>query len=106
MQDFLNVVMNWLESGQYTFLQDAGAWFIKKAVLTYLLFLYEMIPFAWGIAKSLLQDLQVTSAINSAWASLDPDVRAFAAFFKIPDALNIVLSGATTKFVMRFIPGF
>ena len=106
MQDFINGVMEWLNSGVYTFATDATAFMIKKAVISYITFLYKMIPFAWGVAQSIMNDLNVSAYLNSAWGSLDSTTRSIATFLKLPEGVNFILSAAMTKFVMKFIPGF
>ncbi|WP_417584874.1 DUF2523 family protein [Nitrincola sp.] len=105
MIEFFNAVYEWLNSGIYGFFTELSAYFIKQSVLGYFQFLYVMIPFAWGIAQSILNDLNLSSHLNSAFSSLGSDVLGYLTFFNIPEALNTVISAYVTKFVLKFIPG-
>lgn len=105
MLDFFDAVYNWLYSGSYGFFTELSAYFIKQSVLAYLKFLYFVIPFAWGIAQSILNDLNISTYLNAAWSEFPPHVLGYLTFFNIPEALNIVISAHVTKFVLRFIPG-
>lgn len=105
MLEFFDAVYNWLNSGIYGFFTELSAYFIKQAVLGYLKFLYFIIPFAWGIAQSILNDLNISNYLNSAYSALGSDVLGYLSFFNIPEAINILISAQVTKFVLKFIPG-
>lgn len=106
MQEFIDGIMSWLNSGSYGFFTDLTAYMIKQSVKTYIAFLIEVIPFAWGVANEIIDDLNISQHLNSAWGSLDSDTRAIAGALKIPEGVNFLLSSAVTRFVLRFIPGF
>ncbi|PSL12657.1 uncharacterized protein DUF2523 [Marinobacterium halophilum] len=106
MHAFLDSITGWLDSGQYGFFTDFSAFMVKQAVIGYIAFIANAIPFAWGIAKELMNDLNISTYLNQAWGALDSDTRSIAAYLKIPEGINFILSSAVTKFVLRFIPGF
>lgn len=103
--NFFDFVQDWLNSGVYGVLTDFTAYLIKQAVLGYLAFMNVAIPFAWGVAKSIIQDLNISALINSAWDDLPSSSQAIATAFKIPEIINTIVTGFVTKFVIRFIPG-
>lgn len=103
--NFFDFITDWLNSGVYGLLTDFAAYLIKQAVLAYLALLNFAIPFAWGIAKSILQDLNLSALINAAWDDLPTMSQAVATSFKVPEIINTAITGFVTKFVMRFIPG-
>lgn len=103
--NFFDFIQDWLNSGVYGVLTDFVAYLIKQAVLGYLAFMNVAIPFAWGVAKSIIQDLNLSALINSAWDDLPSSSQAIATAFKIPEIINTVITGFVTKFVIRFIPG-
>lgn len=105
MEVFFTYINNWLESGVYTFATDAMAYFVEAAVYGYLKLLNWAIPFAWGVAKTILNDFGVNTMLDAAWNSLPNDSVSILKFFKIDDAINLILNAAVTKFVLRFIPG-
>lgn len=103
--NFFDYIQDWLNSGIYGLLTDFAAYFIKQAVLSYLALLNFAIPFAWGIAKSIIADLNLSALINSAWDDLPSSSQAIATAFKIPEVINTAVTGFVTKFVLRFVPG-
>lgn len=103
--NFFGFISDWLNSGVYGLLTDFTAYLIKQAVLAYLALLNTAIPFAWGVAKSILQDLNLSALINSAWDELPSMSQDVATAFKVPEIINTAITGYVTKFVMKFIPG-
>ena len=106
MESILADIYDWLNSGSYTWYTEATAYAIQTATIAYLKFLAWVIPFAWGIAKAIIQDLGISQALQSAWGSLDSTVVQAATFFKIPEAVNNIITALVTRIAFRFIPGF
>jgi hypothetical protein len=100
---FFDEIYKWLNSGVYTFFTEATAYLIKSAILGYIQFLNWMVPFAWGVAKELIQDFGISSLIESAWSKLPNDIRSICLFMGVDDSLNIVLNAAVTRFVLQFL---
>lgn len=105
MFEFFDYIRDWLESGVYTFFTELVAYLIEAATLGYINFLKFVIPFAWGVAKVIIQDLNISSLVNSAWSDLPDLSRAVLTALKVPEIINLVISGAVTKYVLKFIPG-
>lgn len=105
MFEFFDFIHEWINSGVYDFFTEFAAFLIEMATLSYLKFLNFVIPFAWGIAKEIIEDLNISSMINSAWGDLPDMSRAVLTAMKIPEVINTVISGAVTKYVLKFIPG-
>lgn len=105
MESVLTFIADWLNSGVYEYWTKAWAWAIEKATIAYLSFLAWVIPFAWGIAKTIVTDLGISDAIAQGFSHLDSDVLNAVTFFKIPDAVNQIVTAWVTRFAMRFIPG-
>ncbi|WP_417784452.1 DUF2523 family protein [Terasakiella pusilla] len=103
---FFGDIKDWIYSGIYTFTVDAYAYFIKQSVKAYIGFMITAIPFAWDVAQSIMNDLNISSYLDSAWGTLDAPTRSILAYLKIPEGVNFILSSAVTRFVLRFIPGF
>jgi hypothetical protein len=103
ISNFFTYIQDWLESGIYEFFTQATAYMIESAILGYINTLALMIPFAWGVAKVILEDFGITSMIETAWNVLPSEARQMIAFFAIDDALNIILNAAVTKFVLKFL---
>lgn len=103
--NFFDSIQSWLDSGVYTFATEWAAYFIEKAVIGYIGFMKMAIPFAWGVAKQILQDLNISTYIAQAFDSLPSSSQAIAIAFKIPECVNTAISGFVTRFVIKFIPG-
>ncbi len=80
---------------------EASVWIIKKVAIWKIQSQLWAIDIAWSAAKSILEDLQVFSTLTSAYSGLDDGTRNILAFFKIPQAINVILNAGVTKFVMR-----
>ncbi len=105
MFDFFDFIKEWINSGVYEFFTEFTAYLIEAATLSYIKFLNFVIPFAWGVAKVIIEDLNISSLINSAWNDLPELSRALLTAMKVPEIINLVISGAVTKYVLKFIPG-
>lgn len=105
MFEFFDYIRDWLESGVYGFFTELVAYFIEAATLGYINFLKVVIPFAWGVAKVIIQDLNISALIDQAWSDLPDKSRALLTVMKMPEIINTVISGAVTKYVLKFIPG-
>ncbi len=105
MFEFFDFIKEWINSGVYDFFTNFVAFLIEMATLSYLKFLNFVIPFAWGIAQEIIKDLNISSMLNQAWGSLPDMSRAVLTAMKIPEVVNLVISGAVTKYVLKFIPG-
>jgi len=99
--DFLNSFMDFINNGIYDFFTKWFAEFIKWLLLAKLDFMLFAIPFAWDTAKNLMVTLNISSMLSSAWGALDSTLLSFATVFRIPDAINIILSSYLTKFVLK-----
>ncbi|MES9872499.1 MAG: DUF2523 family protein [Candidatus Sedimenticola sp. 6PFRAG7] len=105
MEDAVKYIGEWLNSGNYGFFSELTAWFLEGLTLSYLALVEWAIPFAWGVAKEIIEDLKISSYINDAWRSFDNDTVKLLTFFQIPEALNNILTAGAAKLVFRFIPG-
>jgi hypothetical protein len=101
--DFFNRTLNFLEQGIYNFFVELFAQFIIYYQIALIKAKLWAIGFAWDVAQSILSQLQVFNELNAAFGSLDSDVLSVLNFFSIPHAITILLSAATTKFVLRFM---
>ena len=106
MGDMLHFIAEWLNSGSYGFITEAFAYLIEVATLAAIKFMLWAIPFAWGIAKQILEDIGLSQAINQAWGSLDSATLQTVSFFQIPAAVNNILTAAVTKMALRYVPGW
>ena len=101
--DFFNIIIDWFNEGIYQFFVDLFAQYVIWSTIATIEFKLWFVGFAWDVAQSILSQLQVFNELNAAFGSLDSDVLSVLNFFSIPHAISILLSAATTKFVLRFV---
>lgn len=95
-----------IDEGEQGWLGKFGKWLVQKFVTAWIELKLSSLKFAWGVAKSVLADVGVFTALQSAWSGLSGDALSVLNFFGIPAAVNVLLNAGMTRFVMRFIPGF
>ena len=104
MADFFNWLYNFFVVGIYDLLVDAFAYFVEISTIASLKLAILSVTFAWDVAQSILTDLNLSAFIQQAWDSFDSQTLQTIQFFKVPEAINIVMSAAVTRYVMNFIP--
>jgi hypothetical protein len=103
--EFLQSISDWFQSGVYGFFEEATAWVLTEFMVWYIKAKLWGLKFAWNIAELTLTNLNVFSTIQSAWATVPAEVYGGLSFFKVPQALNMLLTAGATRFVFRLIPG-
>lgn len=103
MQELFNWITGFFSTGLYDLITQAFASMIEWLTLAKLQWMLWAIGFCWDIAKALIADLGITEALRQAWGNLDSSTANVLMFFRIPDAVNLILGGFGTKFVMRFL---
>lgn len=101
--DFFNNVLAFIHQGIYDFVTAAFAQFVIWSMVAMVEFKIMMIGFAWDVAQQILAQLDVSSYINAAFGSLEPTLFNFICFLKIPEAVNIIMSAYTTRYVLNFM---
>ena len=99
---FINSFLDYINNGIYEFATKVFAQFIKYSLLAQLQFKLFIIPFAWDVAKELLQTFNISPMISAAWSSLDYRTVQIATSLRIPEALNFIISAFGTKFVLKY----
>lgn len=102
--DFCNATFEFINSGIYTFFKEIFKYLTKVIVYGYLQSQLFLLQVSYEVAKELMQSFGVASFIESSYGKLSADVATTMAFFGIPQAINILLSGLSTRFAMKFVP--
>lgn len=58
---------------------------------------------AWNVAKVVIETLDISSALESAFTGLDPTVAEFITVLKVPDFINLIVQAHVTKAVLGFM---
>lgn len=62
-----------------------------------------MLQLASDVARHILLDLNITSNVNAAFASIPPDIGYFLNKFLVPDCVTFLFECYTTRFVMSMM---
>lgn len=76
-----------------------GAWFViawTKAKI-------EFISFGWQVAQEILTQLNISATLNSYWSSIDSRVMGMVTFFRLPEALNLIMNAWVTRYVLSVL---
>ena len=101
--EFRQDVEDFRSTGIYEFCVKWFAEFIKWYLVGWYKVKLQSITFAWDIAQEILTSLSISEKIDLAFSALDSLVVQVISFFRIPEAINIVLSAYTTRFVLNFL---
>lgn len=105
MFEFLQSISDFFTQGIYDFFKDALAVLMVKAMVLWFKMQLAGLEFAWGIGSSIIQNLNLSSHINSAFSGLPAQAMSAVSFFRFPEAVNMLLTAGATRFVLNFIPG-
>lgn len=101
--DAIQYFLDWTSTGIYEFTEqafkEATAWYVVGVVKAKI----YLMGFAWDVAKIVLQNIGLSQFIASTWGSLDNQLVGYLTFFKVPDALNIVIQAYVTRFVLNIM---
>ena len=96
---FFDSIWAFLESIP-AFLDDAlvklSAWYVIWITKAKIYF----VGFSWQVAQEVLNQLNISGTINQYWGAIDSEVMGAVTFFRIPEALNIILNAHLTRYVM------
>ncbi|MBD3639952.1 DUF2523 family protein [Marinobacter sp. DUT-1] len=97
--DFFTAIWGFFESIP-AFLDDIlvklSAWYVIWVTKAKIYF----VGFSWQVAQEVLNQLNISGTINQYWGTIDSKVMGVLTFFRVPDALNIILNAHLTRYVM------
>lgn len=105
MFEFLESIATFFQVGIYEFFQEAFKYFAVTLTVWYIEMQIWGLTFAWETAQTVLSTLNVSQQIASAFSGLPAQVSQGAQFFRVPEAINLLLTAGVTRLVMSLIPG-
>lgn len=96
-------IVDWLngDDGIYSFfeelLQEAVAWL----VIAKLEFMLWSLKFSWSVASQIIFNLGIGEHLSNAFSSLDPVLMGYLNFFRVPEAVNILIQAYITRLTLR-----
>jgi len=101
--DLTQSIKDFFYTDIYSFFTEFISYFFEWAIVNYFKFKLFMLVFLWDIADNILLHIQLGAYLNNVWYSLESRTLSLLTFMRIPEAINIIISAAATKFLMRFI---
>lgn len=102
--DFFIAIFDFLNSGIVEFFISLGDYIMDSLTCLFLKLALLMLNFLWDIFKVLLIDLNITGRLATAFGGFDSKFVNMILFFRIPEAINMILAAFVTRFVLRLIP--
>lgn len=101
---FLDAIYEFITNGIYLFAVSVFKAFIEYWTLASIKGAIWSCGFAWDIAKGILQDLNLSAHIQTAWSAMPSSASQALSYFRIPEVINNLASGIVMRYVLRFIP--
>ena len=102
--EFFQAVWDWVYSGIYEFVKEAFVLATKAAIYAYYQALLFGLEVAYQTSQELISEIGISDKVQQYYNSLDADLRAALAFFRVPDALMIIFSAIGTRWTLKFVP--
>ncbi|QMV61223.1 DUF2523 family protein [Pseudomonas berkeleyensis] len=101
---FIQWVWDFLTTGIYELIKDFLVLLTKAAIYSWVSLQVMALEVAYEAAQGIMSDIGVAEAVRQRWAGLPAEVASALSFFGIPQALNIIFSALSTRFVLKFVP--
>ena len=98
----ISAFITFMNSGIYDFITSIFSAFVTWFTIASIKAKIFFIGIAWGVAENLLANFELSEHINHAWSDLDSTFLSYLTFFRIPEAINIILQAAITRYVLGF----
>lgn len=95
-----DAVMDYLAS----LVHDAVAWAVIQGTKAAIAFQIWALQFSYEVATSIIEQLGVSQLLNEAWGRLDSKIIAALNYFRVPDAINLIVSAGVTRYVLNVVP--
>jgi hypothetical protein len=96
-------VLTFIHNGIYDFVTATFAQFVVWVTMAQIEFKIAMIAFSWDVAQQIIAQLNLSSYLDNAFAALDSTLFDFICFFRVPEAINLIMSALVTRYVMNFL---
>ncbi|MEH6628285.1 MAG: DUF2523 family protein [Motiliproteus sp.] len=101
--DSLQGLYDYFTTGTYTFVQEIFAslmiWFVTWSFKVKI----AMMGFMWGVGQAMLDQLNISTLIDTYWGQLDSALLGFASRYNLPEALNLVMNATITRFIWNML---
>lgn len=102
--DFFLAIFEFLNTGIVEFFISLGQYIMDSLTCLFLKLALLILNFSWAILRVLLVDLNISGRLAGAFSGFNSDIFNMLLFFRVPEALNLILAAFVTRFVLRLIP--
>jgi hypothetical protein len=104
--DFIDIVIqirDFFTEGIYEFFyevfREITAWYVIWVLKAKI----AALSFAFDVASTIMTNLNLSQHLNSYYSMLDSRTLNYMAFFRLPDALNLLIQAYITRFTLSVI---
>lgn len=101
---FFQWIWDFFAQGIYDFIKDGLVVATKAIIYSTLQTFILLLDVSFTVARELIDGLGIPAMVRGMYAALPVPIAAGLAFFGVPQALNIIMTAAATRFCMRFVP--
>lgn len=101
--NFINDLSEFVNSGIYDFITETLSQLVIYLSISAIQLKIYFVTISWGVAQEIINSFNISSLVSQAWSGIPSPIFDTLNFFRIPDALNVVLNASVTKYAMRFL---
>lgn len=102
---FFQSIWDFVAVGVYVFVKDLFVVWTKAAIYAYFTGMMFAMDVAYTASREIIESFGVSNIIRNGFSGLPADVQGGLNYFGVPQAINIIFSGLSTRFCMQFVPG-
>ncbi|MDI3324754.1 hypothetical protein QKW35_10235 [Pontibacterium granulatum] len=99
----LQGIYDFMVNGSYTFVHEAMAQAVQFAVVGYFTVKGFVMEQLWLVGKAVLDQLDLSTLIQTHWGHLDSNLMAFLTRYRVPEAANLILNSHITVWLWRMM---
>ena len=101
---FFDVIIGFLSEGIYTFFEQTFVYMLQWMILVKINVAILSLEVVSGILMTLYGSLNVGGELQLIWSNIPLEIRQILSFFRVPQAITIIMSAYVTRAVIRMIP--
>ncbi|QLI83021.1 DUF2523 domain-containing protein [Chitinibacter fontanus] len=103
MADFFQMMYDWATSGVWSWAEQSIFYLLAKASIWWIELKTKTLVIAMSMAYQAISDLGISAMLNRAFGSVDSSVLGLMTYLKVPEGVNMLMSAALTKMMMRMV---
>lgn len=104
MFEFLQSMSDFFQTGIYGFFTEWASELVTSLMIAAIEWKLWSLQIAWNAAQGFITALDLSSHVADGFALLPADVSSALSFFRVPEAVNLLMTAGATRFALSFIP--